>query len=66
MSLALIGSQMIRSQMIRSQLTQDFSYGIAWSVGLNSDMTFWIKVSEDRSFGKRLLQLVKGPPSVRG
>ena len=77
MPLALIGGQVIRSQVIRSQvirslvirgqLTQDYSYGIAWSVSLNPDVTFQIKVSKDWSFGKRLPQLVKAflAPEVR-
>ena len=66
MLLALIGGQVIRSQVIRGQLTQNSSYDIAWSVGLNPNMTFQIKVSEDRSFGKCFPQLIKGLFSVGG
>lgn len=49
-----------------SQLAQDTADSITWSIGFNSDITFWIKVSKDQSFSKYLSQMVKDFFSVGG
>ena len=47
------------ARIIRGQLTENFTNSIAKYIRLNSDMTFRIKVVEDRSFNKRLSQFGK-------
>ena len=50
---------MLLAQIIRGQLTENFTNSIAWSIYLNPDVVFWVKVVEDRSFDKRLSQFGK-------
>ena len=48
------------AQIIRGQLTEDSTNSIAGCIGLNPDMTFRVKVVEDRSIDERLFQFGKG------
>ena len=41
------------TQIVQKQLTEDSTYGIAWYISLNLNMTFQIKVMENQSFSKR-------------
>ena len=57
MPLAKIGlwqNWTIQIHPIKTQLTNYSAYGIAWYISFNPDMTFRIKVLEDRNFDKRL------------
>ena len=45
---------MLSARIVWGQLTKDSTNGIAWYIRLNLDMTFWVKVVEDRSFDEYL------------
>ena len=57
------GHRMLSAQIVRGQLTEDSTNSIAGCIRLNPDMTFRVKVVEDRSFDERLSQFGKGLPS---
>ena len=51
------------AQIVRGQLTEDSTNSIAECIRLNPDMTFRVKVVEDRSFDERLSQFGKSFPT---
>ena len=51
------------ARIVRGQLTEDSTNSIAGCIRLNPDMTFRVKVVEDRSFDERLSQFGKSLPS---
>ena len=51
--------QMPLAYIVQGQLIEDSTNSIAWYICLNPDMTFRIKVVEDRNFKERLPQLGK-------
>ena len=54
------GYRMPSARIVRGQLTEDSTNSIAGCIRLNPDMTFRVKVVEDRSFDERLSQFGKG------
>ena len=59
------GYRMSLAQIVQSQLTEDSTNSISRCIRLDPDMTFRIKVMENRSIDERLSQFGKGLPSSR-